>query len=284
MSCIERDDAHFYCRYIAFPIMLVVYAGALGYTVRKLWLALASYDTMLACLFIFNCVFFVTRCIYWFDFLAYYPDEMFNFLNYWPHVLQTTVAGVLGLSWQIICRNFTTSFTASNSCLIHTAIGVGVAMNFAFIIGYFTVYSVSGCHQADVFSRLYIIISMGVAGMYVVYYGVKLISIIKLNLAESSTRKLRVIFSLAVLSFLFRVIINVMLMTMGPYIIALMEVEDGAAFIPVILFDYTFTEVLFMCGVTYSLTSQRERPLSSVEESFVAVPFTCDNSTASSAS
>mmetsp|Transcript_26881 Transcript_26881/g.48452 ORF Transcript_26881/g.48452 Transcript_26881/m.48452 type:complete len:286 (+) Transcript_26881:12-869(+) len=285
MSCSDRDDEQYYCKYVAFPTMLVVYSAALCYTVRKLWFACVSYDIMLTSLFIVNCVFFLTRVVYWFDFIANYSNELFHFLNFWPHVMQTTAAVVLGVSWQIICRNFSTSFTVSNKCVIGLAIGMCSFANIAYILCYFLIYTFDGCTTADQFSRLYIIISMVFVGIYVWYYGMKLIGIVRLNLSDSSTDKLSRIFILAGLSFLLRILMNISLLLVGKHIFMLMEYDDGAYYAVVIIVDYTLTEVLFMCGVTYTLTSNRERPEVSYDpRSSIVIPLTCDNSTASSQS
>jgi hypothetical protein len=280
MSCVERDDAPFLCKYIAFPLMLVVYAGALAHTVKKLRVAVAAYDSLCICLFVINCLFFTTRCVYWLDFVGNYPKNIFNFLNYWPHIVETTAALALGVSWLLICKNFESSFNADSKGTIRTAIVIGCLGNFSYITGYFIVDSLYGCKIADVLSRLYIVLSMAVVWVFVGTYGFKLMRLIEINLDLQSTKKINQIFVLASVCFAMRIVINIVMIVAEAQMLWLMEYSQGAVYAIFIVADYSFTEILFMYGVTTTLSSNGERLNSYV--SSIAAPLQDGDSTESS--
>jgi hypothetical protein len=255
MSCPVRDDANFYVRYVAFPILLAIYSVALGHCLRKLIQAVKSNNKLVICLFSINCLLFSTRCAYWLDIAFDYPLEVFIFLDHWPNIIQSTATLTLGVSWLIICYDYQTHFSGGFAWVIQAAAAVGVVCNVGFIALFFGVYEAQGCYSAEVSTRICIIAMMPLVGVFACYYGLKLIRLINSSLIESSTTKIKLMIVLAAICTAVRVFINLFYIFDTAAIIELFDFEEGALYSVFLVVDYCFSEVLFMYGITRTLTS-----------------------------
>jgi hypothetical protein len=255
MSCPVRDDARFYVRYVAFPILLVIYSVALGHCLFKLSQALKSRNRLGICIFSLNCLFFSSRCVYWLDIAFNYPIQVFMFLDEWPHIIQSTATMTLGVSWLIICYDFHSSFSGGYTWVIRAAVSVGVVSHVGFIALFVGLIEAQGCRSAEFSARVCVIAIMPLVGAFTGFYGLKLVRLINSNLTGSSTTKIKLMLVLAGICTAVRVFIDLFSLLDEADNNALSSFEEGAVYVVFLVVDYCFSEVLFMYGITHTLTA-----------------------------
>lgn len=253
--CIEKDDAHFYARYAAYPILLAIYVASFVMSVRKLKMAWHSSNTLCICIFLINVVFFGTRCVFWLDFAFNYPYYVYSFLDFWPHVIQSMACFTMGTSWMLICFKFKSMFQGSYKGVIRASIVAGVSIICVFIVAYFVLYVYFGCDGSYLFARAYIIVVFSCMIVYLSYFGYKFIQIIKENLDQISTVKVRRVWVYAMVTCTFRIAVNIFNLVSQESVVTLNNLSDAAFFSVFLIVDYLLSEVLLMYGITHTLTA-----------------------------